>query len=203
MATVLARRSGVSWPSNSPQDPAIAAAAIAAQRQRRWAGMLMGRRSPFSVLLLMSACAVHCMPATESELDQLEGAACAGQGEAIRKLFDLRRRSDGAVAEAIDMVLGVCARRVPLVFLEELAGHGSLAGLDHMLGNCGPELVDMLDAQGAELAARRDALLTVDVASLREPRDACVSTLQRMIDECHDAEQQANAAGGRRSGARG
>ena len=45
-------------------------------------------------------------PVTEADVDSLEAAALAGDRSAVRTLFELRARADGAAAESIDITLG-------------------------------------------------------------------------------------------------
>jgi len=177
-AWFYADRPGVWW--------GVAAVAVAAERAG-WAGLMMIQRSILFASLLACACAVAPpAPPTEDDVVRLEAAALAGQREAIRGLFELRARAHGPVTnvgvlEVSDMILGNCARLSPRIFLEALTIDRDFWRLDALLGNCGPELVDMFEAQAAELRARRAALLTVDAASLRETRDASLLELTRSI----------------------
>src|SRR5262245_13425039 len=104
---------------NEPQEPTRSRAAEAAER--RAVGQHGRLLSLLVASLLAGACAVApSAPATEEDVERLEPAAMAGQHEAIRGLFELYTRSDGAVSEGIDQVLGTCARLAPQTFLEEL-----------------------------------------------------------------------------------
>ncbi len=118
----------------------------------------------------------------------LKKSAEAGDREAVRKLFGFYPRSDGAVTEDIDMILGNVARLRPGIFLEELklsnAGHGKCTNVGNTL-----ELTDQTDAQLAELRARRKALLSVTELPLRGLRDDCIRKLDHSIRIFVDAVQ--------------
>lgn len=110
----------------------------------------------------------------------LQKNAEAGDRGAVRKLFGFYPRSDGAVTEDIDMILGNVTRRHPRIFLEELkrsnAGHGKCTTVGSTL-----ELTDHTHAQLAELRARREALLSVTDLPLRNLRDDCIVELDQDI----------------------
>jgi hypothetical protein len=129
-------------------------------------------------------------PATEADVSALKSSALAGNREAIRSLFNLYPRSDGAVSEYIDIVLGGTIREYPQVFLEELCRANSNIRLDALLGNTGPDLVDRFEEQAVELKRRKAALRTVREASLIEVRDACIRELDRQIEKVTNAAQQ-------------
>jgi hypothetical protein len=120
--------------------------------------------------------------ATEADVFALESSALAGNREAIRSLFNLYSRSDGAVSEDIDIVLGNTIRKHPKVFLEELKRSKKKSRLDALVGNTGPDLVDRFEEQAVELKRRRDALRTVHEPLLIEVRDACIRELDREIE---------------------
>lgn len=129
-------------------------------------------------------------PATEADVLALESSALAGKREAIRSLFNLQTRSDGAVSEYIDIVLGSTIRKYPQLFLEELKRAEKNVRLDALVGNTGPDLVDRFDEQAVELKSRRAALRTVREASLIEVREACIRELDREIEAVTTAAQQ-------------
>jgi hypothetical protein len=129
-------------------------------------------------------------PATEADVSALKSSALAGDRKAIRSLFNLYPRSDGAVSEYIDIVLGGTIRNHPQVFLEELNRASRKIRLDALLGNTGPDLVDRFEEQAVELKSRKTALLTVREASLIEVRDACIRQLDRLIEIVTNAAQQ-------------
>ena len=116
----------------------------------------------------------------ESDVMALQQSAEAGDRGAVSKLFGFYPRSDGAVTEDIDMILGNVARRHPRLFLEELkrsnAGHGNCTTVGNTL-----ELTDQTEAQLAELRARRKALLSVTDLPLKKLRDNCISELDEDI----------------------
>lgn len=137
-------------------------------------------------------CGVTCAAyadVAESDVMALQKSAKAGDRGAIRKLFSLYPRSDGAVTEDIDMILGNVTRRHPRLFLEELkrsnAGHGKCTTVGNTL-----ELTDQAEAQTAELQARRKALLSVGDASLKALRDDCIHELDEDIQIFVNAMQQ-------------
>jgi hypothetical protein len=141
-------------------------------------------------------------PATEADVSALESSARAGNREAIRALFSLHARSDGAVAEYIDIVLGGTIRMHPQVFLEELHLAGRKIRLDSLLGNTGPDLVDRFQEQAVELKKRKAALLTVHKGSLIQLRDECIRELDRQIETVTNAAQQSVAPDRQKSGVR-
>jgi hypothetical protein len=116
----------------------------------------------------------------ESDVMALQKRAEAGDRGTVRKLFGFYPRSDGAVTEDIDMILGNVTRHHPRLFLEELkrgnAGHGKCTTVGNTL-----ELTDQTDTQLAELRARREALLSVTDSPLRKLRDDCINELDRDI----------------------
>jgi hypothetical protein len=136
-------------------------------------------------------------PATEDDVIALEPAALAGDRAAVRALFELRCRCDGAVLEIDDMILGSTIRPWPQLFLMELQRYerdgGRAAYLDGMLCNKGPGLVDEFELQRREALLRIAALQSIDAADLAEVRDRCIATLRQ------DAAGLANAAGGEES----
>ena len=129
-------------------------------------------------------------PATEADVLALEASALAGKRDAIRALFNLQTRSDGAVSEYIDIVLGSTIRKNPKVFLEELKRSEKKTRLDALVGNTGPDLVDRFEEQAVELKRRREALRTVHEPSLIEVRDACIRELDGEIEAVTTAAQQ-------------
>jgi len=131
------------------------------------------------LLFYVATCAAQA-PLAESDVMALQKGAEAGDRGVIRKLFGFYSRSDGAVTEDIDTILGNVARRHPRKFLEELklsdAGHGKCTTVGNTL-----ELTDQTDAQLAELRARREALLSVTDSPLRKLRDDCIDELDQDI----------------------
>ena len=152
---------------------------------------IMVRVSPFALLVFVGAAfavtepttSEQQTPPTESDVVQLEKAAVAGDRTAVRAAFRLRQRSDGAVAEHIDIVLGSTVKGHPRLFLEELKRSDNFARLDSLLGNLGPKYVDRSSAQSRELRARSAALRSVANPELREVRDRCLKELSRMTKE--------------------
>lgn len=116
----------------------------------------------------------------ESDVMPLQKRAEAGDRGEVRKLFGFYPRSDGAVTEDIDLILGNVARRHPRMFLEELklsdAGRGKCTNVGNTL-----ELTDQTNEQIAELRARRKALQSVKDSRLRELRDDCIRDLNQDI----------------------
>lgn len=138
---------------------------------------------PRSYILMFLFCWATCAAQAdlaENDVMALQKSAEAGDRGAVRKLFGFYSRSDGAVTEDIDMILGNVARRHPRLFLEELkrsnAGHGKCTTVGNTL-----ELTDQTDAQIAELRARRESLLSVGDESLRKLRDDCTRELDEDI----------------------
>lgn len=120
--------------------------------------------------------------ATEADVLALESSALAGNREAIQSLFNLFTRSDGAVSEYIDIVLGNVIPKHPKVFLEEFKRVNRKIRLDSLVGNTGPDLVDRFEEQFEELKSRKAALYTVRDATLIEVRNACLGELDRQIE---------------------
>jgi hypothetical protein len=141
-------------------------------------------------------------PATEADVSALKSSALAGNREAIRALFNLYTRSDGAVSEYIDIVLGDTICEHPQVFLEELHRASRKIRLDALLGNTGADLVDRFQEQAVELKKRKAALLTVHEHSLIQVRDTCIRELDRQIEIVTNAAQQGAPPDGQKSGAR-
>ena len=139
-------------------------------------------------VLCMAPCVAQA-GLSENDVMALEKSAEIGNRAAVRSLFGFYPRSDGAVTEDIDMILGDVARRHPKLFLEELkrsnAGHGRCTTVGNTL-----ELTDQTDAQIEELRARRQSLLSVDDVSVRKLRDDCVRELEGDIRVAVNAKQE-------------
>jgi len=124
--------------------------------------------------------------ATEQEVIALQASAEKGNRLAIRKLFELYKRSDGAVSEDIDVALGHTIRRFPRLFLEELQRSGRAdcdRCLPSLVGNTGEELVDRFHAQVKELTRRQKALTRVSEKSTENLRNKLVQILEQQIQE--------------------
>ena len=109
-------------------------------------------------------------------------AVQAGDPAAIKVVFALN--TDGASAEAQDIVLGKLIPKHPLLFLQMLQQSqfaNCKACLPGLLGNLGADYVDRTAAQEQELERRRDALLSVHVASLAKLRNMCVDEIYDQI----------------------
>jgi hypothetical protein len=144
------------------------------------------------LILVFLFCGVTCaaqVDLAESDVMTLQKSSEVGDRGAVRKLFSFYPRSDGAVTEDIDMILGNVTRHHPRLFLEELkrsdAGHGKCTTVGNTL-----ELTDQTEAQIAELRARRESLLSVGDASLKTLRDDCIRELDEDIQIFVNAEQQ-------------
>ncbi|TAJ16270.1 MAG: hypothetical protein EPO47_07710 [Rugosibacter sp.] len=139
-------------------------------------GLMIRPYAPVWMLLFYVVTSAAQAPLAESDVMVLQKSAEAGDRGVVRTLFGLYPRSDGAVTEDIDMILGNVARHHPRMFLEELklsnAGRGKCTTL---------ELTDQTDAQVAELRGRRKALLSVTDSPLRELRDDCIRELDQSI----------------------
>jgi hypothetical protein len=113
-----------------------------------------------------------------ARISELEYAIRAGDTLALRRALLQRRASDGHVSEELDMTIGVAIRRMPAPLLRALRDETVPdEWLDGIVGNLGPAFADRIDAQRAELAARRESLLTVIDPSLMSIRDALVAEL--------------------------
>jgi hypothetical protein len=145
-------------------------------------------RTPFRLLFFYVATCVAQTPLTEIDVMLLQKSAESGDRLMVRKLFGYYPRSDGAVTEDIDMILGNVARHHPEMFLEELylsnAGSGNCTTVGNTL-----ELTDQFDEQLAELRARREALLSVTSSPLRKLRDNCIHELDQDIQIIVNAAQ--------------
>jgi hypothetical protein len=109
-------------------------------------------------------------------------AVQAGDQAAIKAVFALK--TDGASAEAQDIVLGKLIPQHPRLFLKMLQQSQSAncqACLPGLLGNLGADYVDRPAAQERALKQRRDALQSVHVKSLAKLRNACIAELNRQI----------------------
>lgn len=120
----------------------------------------------------------------EQVVFRYSSAVEAGNPAAVKAVFALS--TDGAAAEAQDIVLGKLISKHPRLFLKELQQSqfanckACLAGL---LGNFGPDFVDRPAAQERALKKRRYALSGVRVKSLAKLRNACIAELNRQIDQ--------------------
>lgn len=135
------------------------------------------------VLLMATAASAAESFATEADVAFLEKKVRAGNRAAVQAAFRLRVRSDGAVAEYGDWVLGSVIQRHPKLFLEELQHAGDFRRLDSILGNLGPDYVDRIAAQAIVLKARTESLRKVKDPALREIRDRCVTELKALITQ--------------------
>lgn len=129
----------------------------------------------------------------ESEVMAFQKSAEAGDRGAVRRLFGFYPRSDGAVTEDIDVILGKVTRRYPRIFLEELkrsnAGDGNCTTVGNTL-----ELTDQVDKQLVELGARRESLLSVRNVSLTKLRDDCIRELDKDLRIIVKAQQKMKGA---------
>lgn len=121
-------------------------------------------------------------------LGMLEYQVCAGDREAVRLAFRLLYTyADGHVAEEICIMLGVLIRSNPQLFLEELHNHPpQWVSLGHLVGDFGPNFVDLDSAEWLEATLRIKALQTVSDSQLVEVRDQCIEFLEeyaRMLKE--------------------
>jgi hypothetical protein len=111
-------------------------------------------------------------------------AVQAGDRAAIKTVFALN--TDGASAEAQDIVLGKLIPKHPALFLKMLQ-HSQFANrkacLPGLLGNLGADYVDRPIAQKHELIRRRDALASVHITSLEKLRNQCVAELNDQVRE--------------------
>jgi hypothetical protein len=152
---------------------------------------VMIRTCVYILILFIFCGAAHAaqIDLSESDVMALQKTAEAGDRGAVRQLFGFYPRSDGAVTENIDMILGNVTRHYPRLFLEELkrsnAGHGKCTTVGNTL-----ELTDQIDEQIEELRARRESLLSVDDAPLRKLRDDCVRELDEDIQIFVNAQKQ-------------
>lgn len=119
--------------------------------------------------------------ATEAGVAALEPLALGGDRYAIRTLFELHSRADGAVAECADIALGGTICRFPQLFLEELALSRRVRRLDCLLGNLGPDFVDNFERQRVELMKRKAALAPICSGSFETVGNRCIEILERQI----------------------
>jgi hypothetical protein len=102
----------------------------------------------------------------------------------MRELLSLK--TDGAVAEDVDVIMGGAIRNHPEAFLVEVARTQRAqcdSCLESLLGNLGDDFVDRLPEQIEELSKRKTALRTVKVASVQALRDKCVFIIDRQITQ--------------------
>lgn len=129
--------------------------------------------------------------ATESEVRSLEKAAQAGDRPTIARLFAMR--SDGAVAEELDIVLGSTITNHPRIFLGEMKKSWRVdcsTCLPGLLGNLGDVFVDRFDAQAVELEKRKRSLASISDKELTTLRDACLRVLDDEIKAAREAEKE-------------
>jgi hypothetical protein len=150
---------------------------------------------PHTLLGVLLATSIHaCLAADiEAEVEALGRSAATGQRQALRDLFARRPKADGALAEHINIVLGLTIRAHPQLFLEELNMSGQQEGLDSLLGDLGPDFVDNFSKQVQELRKRKKALEAVRSEALAGLRDKCVGVLEREIEMLNQMSQGGSA----------
>jgi hypothetical protein len=126
---------------------------------------------------------------TEAKVEALGRSAATGERQALRNLFALRPKADGAVAECIDTALGSTISGHPQLFLEELKRSGQHEGLDGLLGGLGSDFVDNFPKQVQELRERKRALESVRSEALVGLRDKCVGILELEIQRMNKPPQ--------------
>jgi hypothetical protein len=118
----------------------------------------------------------------EQAVFSYNAAVQAGDQAAVKAVFALN--TDGASAEAQDIVLGKLIPQHPRLFLKMLQQSqfaNCQACLPGLLGNLGANYDDHPAAQGHVLNRRRVALRSVHVKALAKLRDACIAELNRQI----------------------
>ncbi|WP_329743343.1 hypothetical protein [Dyella sp. A6] len=137
-----------------------------------------------AVLLIAVSTGVsaHQKVVDEEQVFAYANAVASGNRTAVRTVFSLN--TDGASAEAQDIVLGKLIKVNPKMFLEELQ-RSQFAGcklcMPGLLGNLGYDYVDHPAAQLRELRARKAALLTVHNKPLLQLRNKCIAALEQQI----------------------
>lgn len=102
--------------------------------------------------------------------------------QALRIAFLFDVRFDGDFSETMDIYIGRIIKTNPLMFLQEAKNHEHLIDRwDALVGNFGPDLVDMEDQQEDECRVRVAALKSVQIDSLKNVRDKCIAELS---DQC-------------------
>jgi hypothetical protein len=123
----------------------------------------------------------------EQQVFAYSSAVQAGNRKAVRAVFALN--TDGASAEAQDVVLGKLIIVRPQLFLEELQ-RSQFASckwcLDGLLGNLGDDYVDRPTAQLRQLKKRREAFRTVHENPVVKLRNECIASLTEQIQTLHE-----------------
>jgi hypothetical protein len=115
-----------------------------------------------------------------NHLKVLDDRVLNGDRNAVKVAFRLYAVSDGDFGETLDIELGRLIKINPRLFLQELKVHRALVErIDALLGNCGDEYIDRMDAKARELRARVKALKTINDTDLQGIRDECISVLNQ------------------------
>ena len=148
---------------------------------------MLNRLAWLSLLVTFVGLASAAQPladVSESDVLALGARVHAGDRIAMRELLSLK--TDGAVAEDVDVIMGGAIRNHPEAFLVEIARTQRAqcdSCLESLLGNLGDDFVDRFPEQIEDLSKRRTALRTVKVVSVQSLRDKCVFILDRQITQ--------------------
>jgi len=121
--------------------------------------------------------AKHAAERTTADIRLLAVQVFSGDRESFRLVLRLMRSEDGANLEDLAEIAGRFLRQNPRAYLEDVLTRGkskSCPGATFI----GEQYVDRESAHSYEVAARIDALMTVNDTRLRELRDACISKLK-------------------------
>ena len=118
----------------------------------------------------------------EDDVELLARQVLAGDEQAVRLAFRLRKQADGALGETLDITLGQLIRIDATLFLVALGDNiGDLHRLDSLVGNLGGAYVDRFQAKTYEVSRRIEALESVADPALAAVREACVHELREHL----------------------
>jgi len=105
-----------------------------------------------------------------------------GDFSELSKAFEKLARSDGHVAESLDIAIGKSIINNPGNFLRAYKRHkAKVMRLGALVGNLGTDYVDDFSAQAVELRKRIAALESVKELELRSAAKECIQQLQEQL----------------------
>jgi hypothetical protein len=96
--------------------------------------------------------------------------------------FSKLTKSDGSVAEDLDIAIGKSITSNPINFLKAYKKHKeSVTRLDALVGNLGPGFVDDFPRQATEIRKRIKALAAINDSLLKPVASECIEALKKHL----------------------
>lgn len=133
----------------------------------------------FSILFLLSLVLFASFSIAKSLNEQ---KVSNGDLVELNKAFDKLLKSDGHVAEELDIIIGKSIISNPINFIKAYKKYKSrLKRLDALVGNLGYDFVDDFPKQAIEKRKRIDALSTVSDSKLKPYALECIKELRKQL----------------------